>query len=65
MTTINIKRFPADLWHKVRVAAAQRGVTIRAFVVEALVAHLAVVGSRGEGSHVPVESVRGLYQEGA
>ena len=34
--TIHVRSVPADLWHRVRVAAAQRGETLRTFVIRAL-----------------------------
>ena len=39
-TTIQIKKFPADLWRRVRVRAAERGQRIRDFVIEAVKKHL-------------------------
>ena len=40
LTIVNIKRFPLDLWRAVRLRAFERGIPVRAFVVEALAAHL-------------------------
>ena len=34
--TIHVRGIPADLWRRVRVAAAERGETIREFVIRAI-----------------------------
>ena len=40
LTTIQIKKFPADLWRRLRVRTAERSQLIRDFVVEAIEKHL-------------------------
>ena len=39
-TEVRLKNFPTDLWARLRVRAAERGVTMKAIVVEALTAYL-------------------------
>ena len=39
-TEVRLKDFPADLWALVRIRAAERRVTMKAIVVEALTEHL-------------------------
>lgn len=35
-TVVNIKKFPADLHHKAKVAALQGGKTLRDWIIEAV-----------------------------
>ena len=39
-TAIQIKKFPADLWRRIRVRAAERNQVFRDFVNEAVKKHL-------------------------
>ena len=40
LIAIQIKKFPVDLWRRLRVRAAERDQLIRDFVVEAIEKHL-------------------------
>ena len=39
-TEVRLTKVPAALWQRVRVAAAERGIKMRAFVLEAIDEHL-------------------------
>ena len=40
LIAVQIKKFPADLWRRVRVRAAERNQRIRDFVIEAIEKYL-------------------------
>ena len=41
--TVKVRSVPADLWRRVRVAAAKRGIRVNEFVIDALVRRVSAV----------------------